>query len=255
GGTWDVLDDFVLSNYMPNLKRLRETGASGVLSSTVPAITPAAWTSSTSGCSPHIHGLMDFRYYNFADNILKLARSDRVKVPSMWYYLGQAGYKTASLNVPFTFPVYPINGVMVSGLGCPGTSAEFTYPSDFKDKILAKMPDYGLGLGPEVIDKRSGGLGRNKEEFLANLKSIERRMAQRVELVELVQGHEPMDILMVQFQEVDLIEHLGWPYVSAKTRDQYPWYRDKLFETFARLDEHIGKLVERIDLQKDLLVM
>lgn len=63
GATWDVLDDFVLDNYMPNLKRLKAGGYSGILRSTDPPVTPAAWTTCITGCQPYTQGWLSWRGY------------------------------------------------------------------------------------------------------------------------------------------------------------------------------------------------
>src|SRR5687767_14919828 len=49
GATFDVLTPLVEAGRMPNLKHLIETGVSGILDSTKPPITPAAWTTFMTG--------------------------------------------------------------------------------------------------------------------------------------------------------------------------------------------------------------
>jgi len=147
GVTWDVLDDAVLSQHMPQLYHLKQSGTQGVLESTVPAVTPAAWTTCTSGCQPFRHGLVNFHQYAFSDNSYYYTHSGVVKVPGLWHYLGDQGYHVASINVPMTFPVYPVNGFMISGLGCPGPKSEFVHPAWFKEVLLRAIPDYAPGLG------------------------------------------------------------------------------------------------------------
>jgi len=255
GATWDVLTDDVLAQHMPQLFALRRGGTSGILESTFPAVTPSAWTSCTSGCSPHIHGLTDFQRYAFDANTVELANSTAVKVPSMWDYLGEAGLSVASLNVPFTYPTYPVNGVMVSGLGCAGTQSDFVYPNEFKKTILERIPDYGIALGPEGLNKRNNGLGTNREEFESNIRRLERRFAMRVELARLVQETHPADVMMVQFQQLDLLQHLAWPYIAADRRDEHPFYRDRIFELLKRLDDCVGELLDLIDLNDGLVLV
>ncbi len=255
GTTWNVLTDDVLQKHMPHLWDLRQSGCWGVLNSTIPALTPAAWTSCTSGCHPYKHGLMDFQKYRFDTNAFTVSLSTDIRVPSMWHYLGEHGYRVASVNVPFTYPTYPINGVMISGLGCPGTSCSFTYPEDFKEKLLREVPDYGIALGPEGLNKRNKGMGAGKEEFSARIDRLARRFENRLEAVRLIQREDPVDILMVQFQQIDLLQHLAWPYASAETRDEYPWQRDEIFRLYRRLDDLIGELLGMIDQSEGLVML
>ena len=255
GATWDVLDNAVLANHLPNLNRIRNNGTSGILRSTLPALTPPAWTTCTSGCDPHIHGLAHFEKYSFKDNCLRMTNSSMVRVPSMWHYLGEQGYRVASLNVPFTYPIYPINGMMVSGLGCPGTTSEFIYPHHLKDQLLNHIPDYEITTGLDKFKKECKNTVNHPEKFRQSLKLLERLFEQRYELACWVQDKHPVDIMMVEFQQMDVLQHLCWPLVSPQTRDQYPQHRDSVFELFEKLDRLIGKLLEMINLNQDLLVV
>ena len=45
---------------LPNLARLFKTGASSRLQSTIPPITPCAWSSFMTGKNPGKHGIFDF---------------------------------------------------------------------------------------------------------------------------------------------------------------------------------------------------
>ena len=72
GATWDVLDPLIERGLMPNLRALVGGGTSGVLHSTTPPITPAAWTTFMTGKSPGTHGIIDFERYDVRTNKLSL---------------------------------------------------------------------------------------------------------------------------------------------------------------------------------------
>lgn len=133
GATWDVFDDFLLDHHMPNLKKLKSEGYSGVLQSTDPPITPAALTTCITGCQPYTHGVVGFKDYPSRDNSLHVSSAASCRVPTMWEELSDQGYKkVASINVPWTYPWREVNGLVVAGYGLPSTEADFTYPHDFK---------------------------------------------------------------------------------------------------------------------------
>ena len=52
GATFSVLDPLMAEGRMPNLKRFIAGGVSGILNSTQPPITPAAWTTFMTGKGP-----------------------------------------------------------------------------------------------------------------------------------------------------------------------------------------------------------
>ena len=60
GGSLEILRPMADRGWLPVLAGLMEKGACGHLTSTIPPITGAAWTSFATGCHPGNHGLVDF---------------------------------------------------------------------------------------------------------------------------------------------------------------------------------------------------
>src|SRR3979409_1318657 len=60
GATFDILDPLIESGVMPVLRDLIGSGVRATLQSTVPALTPPAWTSLVTGRGPGSHGIFDF---------------------------------------------------------------------------------------------------------------------------------------------------------------------------------------------------
>ena len=63
GGTWDILTPAMDQGFMPNLKNLVNTGASGILKSIIPTVTPAAWSCFQTGVNPGQNGVFNFSYW------------------------------------------------------------------------------------------------------------------------------------------------------------------------------------------------
>ncbi|MCH7721016.1 MAG: alkaline phosphatase family protein, partial [Planctomycetes bacterium] len=64
GATFDALDPLLDEGRMPRLKQAIESGVSGRLRSTIPPMTPAAWTTFLTGRQPGAHGIIDFESYD-----------------------------------------------------------------------------------------------------------------------------------------------------------------------------------------------
>ncbi|MGH9759761.1 MAG: alkaline phosphatase family protein, partial [Blastocatellia bacterium] len=60
GATFDLLDPFINKGLMPNLKKLIQDGAKGLLETSIPPITPTAWVSWMTGKNPGKHGVFEF---------------------------------------------------------------------------------------------------------------------------------------------------------------------------------------------------
>lgn len=64
GGTWSILTGALTEGYLPCLKSLVDSGASGILESTIPALTPAAWGVFQTGMNPGAPGVFNFAYWD-----------------------------------------------------------------------------------------------------------------------------------------------------------------------------------------------
>ena len=119
GATWTVLDPMRRLGLMPNLDALLARSAHGTLRSVVPPVTSAAWTSMMTGCGPARHGVFDHRYFDTAAGQMKVNHSGRVRVPTFWHLLSEAGRSVVSLNVPVTYPPLDVRGRGRLGDGRP----------------------------------------------------------------------------------------------------------------------------------------
>jgi len=250
GGTWDVFDDYLLEQWMPNLKKLRDEGCHGILDSTEPPVTPPAWTTCITGCHPGKHGIFAFHKYSFEHYRPKLTSSADCLVPNVFQILSRQGYKVGSINVPWTYPCRKVNGITVAGLGCPGVDCDFTHPQEFKNELLTDMDDYRI-----LHMWKKGGPKKQEEKLDWNVKNVERIIRQRVRAAEMISQRVDWDILMVQFQNLDKMQHSIWAYLDKATRNSYPKQRDRLFKMFGRLDSAIGELVSLAGTEESTVVV
>ncbi len=247
GATWNVFDDSLLKSCMPNFWRLKHKGFSGVLRSTEPPITPAAWTTCITGCSPGKHGIIGWHKYDHGRDKLSMSSAADCAVPNMWRELSEQGYKVVSINVPWTYPCSPVNGAIIAGYGCPGPASDFTYPARLKEQLLSEIPDY------DIVASWDKSVGYDINGLNFNLPRVERSFEHRVQAARLVSSQINWDIMMVQFHDTDLLCHHIWPYLDKKTRNDYPDQRDRLAVTFTKLDAAIGELL-KLAQKKDALV-
>ncbi|MGB9105401.1 MAG: alkaline phosphatase family protein, partial [Terriglobales bacterium] len=56
----ELAERFMQAGRLPNLQRLRDNGTFRPLRTTVPAISPVAWSSFQTGCNPGKHNIYDF---------------------------------------------------------------------------------------------------------------------------------------------------------------------------------------------------
>ncbi|MGH9703820.1 MAG: alkaline phosphatase family protein, partial [Candidatus Acidiferrales bacterium] len=130
---------FMEKGAMPNLARLRAKGTFLPLATTVPPISPVAWSSFLTGVNPGKHNIYDFlapdrkHYlpYLSSAQIEGPRRSVRIgkytvplggpkvkqlrKAKPFWHFLADAGVFCSVIRVPITFPPEKFSGVLLSG--------------------------------------------------------------------------------------------------------------------------------------------
>src|SRR3954470_5946186 len=105
GATFDILDPLIDEGRMPVLAELIDSGVRATLRSTVPALTPPAWTSLVTGRGPGAHGIFDFfRKDDEASPLFRFLTSHDVACPTMWSLASSESLRSTVLNFPLTFP-------------------------------------------------------------------------------------------------------------------------------------------------------
>jgi predicted AlkP superfamily phosphohydrolase/phosphomutase len=119
GATWRYLDPLIEQGRLPNLRRIKSDGCYGTLLSTPCYVSPPAWASMLTGYAPEKTGVYTFGKFSWDAGKFSSLTAEDVRVPWVWDVASQAGKKVAVTNVPLTYPVSPVNGIMVSGLLTP----------------------------------------------------------------------------------------------------------------------------------------
>ncbi|MCO6438694.1 MAG: alkaline phosphatase family protein [Phycisphaerae bacterium] len=239
GATFDVLGPLIEEGRLPRLAELVRTGASGILESTTPPITPAAWTTFLTGKQPGLHGILDFERYDPPTHRLIFNSTISLgHVRHLWAILSEAGFRVGSVNVPMTYPPMPVNGFVVSGFETPGPDSPFAYPAEIREDILSRWPD------PTLRAKwRRSTLGGD-DQFRTNLDYISRSFDQGAEMSFYLGDRFGWDVLMVVLKLVDNLQHKTWKYIDPRWADGKPQRRDAVKACFGRMDEAVGRLLD-----------
>lgn len=243
GATFRVLDPLGQQGVLPHLTSLRETGAEGVLRSTIPAYTPPAWVSMATGVNPGRHGVFGF-LASTPQEAPRIAHSGLIDAAPMWRYLSQLGISVGVFNVPMSYPPQEVEGFMVSG----GLASGWTDP---------EMPNFAstTEVGRLVADMAGGhyplDVPVNYERDWRSTAIIERlhraqELRRRV-LGELLERFEP-EVVFAVFEGPDRVQHVHYQYLVEGS----DWYeraeaseiRDRLFRFFSAVDDAVGDLVE-----------
>jgi len=221
---------------MPNLALLVKEGAWGPMESTVPPITCPAWMSMVTGRNPGTLGFYGFR--NRRDHSydgFKLATAADVKEPTVWDVVSRRGGGVIVLGVPQTYPVKPVNGVMVSSFLTPSKKSAYTWPAD---------------LGAE-LDEVTGGYVIDVEKFRTDdkerlLRDIHDMTRKRFKAARHLATTRPWDLFFMVEMGPDRLHHGFWKYCDPAHPKFEPGnpFESAMRDYYRCLDGEIGSLVE-----------
>ncbi|MBI5030579.1 MAG: alkaline phosphatase family protein [Chloroflexi bacterium] len=264
GATWDVLDRWIKDGTLPNLARLRGEGSWGVLRSTIPPITAAAWSTFMTGKRPSKHGVFHFINLFGGNGDAKgkgnengnenengngeLVSARSLKASALWDILGHHERKVLLINIPLTYPPRPVNGAMVTGLLTPRNAQVFTYPAELSNEIKA-MTDYKIDLD-RFVDKTPFVDEIDGEIVVPSLTLVDEfrdMLEKRARVTFSLMNSQPWDFFMIVFIGTDRMGHYLWEYQSGKAGNspEAQALSKAVREYYIRLDEICGELLKK----------
>ena len=154
GLDYSLTEKLLSQGKLPHLAALRDQGCFKPLATTVPSISPVAWSSFQTGVNPGKHNIFDFltpdlrtyqpklssveirpprRAIRFGTFQLPLGKADvRLlrKSKPFWRVLGDEGVFSCIIRVPITFPPEKLRGVQLAAMCVPdlrGTQGMFSF--------------------------------------------------------------------------------------------------------------------------------
>ena len=246
GGVWTNLKPLADSGIMPNLKKLLEEGFHSNLESTIPPVTPPAWTAFMTGCNPGKSGVFDFYEYQEGNYKPLLTTSKSIQTKTLWRLLSDNGIRVGVIDVPINYPPSEVNGFIVSGWERPSNKKVFTYPPELGNKLIEKLGDYPICL--RTFDRQ----GTKDLDFLNSLIEITQKVGDAaLWLLET----EQTDFFMVHFQTTDIIQHSFWHQIATFDFNSTNPVLKKIWEFYRVLDNYLGKLMDQVNSEGTFLLV
>ncbi len=170
-----LVEKFMSKGILQNFSRIKKTGAYARLQTTIPAISPVAWSSFMTGSNPSKHNIFDFlsrdtktylpdlssarigkpkKILSLGKYNIPLSKPEikglRKSIP-FWKILGKQGIFSTILRVPITFPPEKFSGHLLSGMCAPdlkGSQGTFFFYTSDKDKI--KEREGGINIPVDI---------------------------------------------------------------------------------------------------------
>lgn len=140
-----VVDRMIDEGALPNFRRLRDQGASGLLRSSKPLLSPIIWTTLATGKTPDAHGIGHFVATNPQTGKQLPVTSRMRRVKALWNVLSEHERSVAVVGWWATWPAEPVRGAVVSDHTC--------YHFLFPDGAAGAADPAGVMHPPELMDR------------------------------------------------------------------------------------------------------
>jgi len=240
GATFDLIRPWIEDGTMPTLRRLMESGASGVLTTTLPPISSSAWVSFATGKNPGKHGLVDFVHPRPHSYQISIVSPQQRASQALWNLLSEAGRKVGIVGMPVTYPPEEVNGYMISDFLTPSASDDYTYPSSLSGEL-----DQAVGGFPLLPDERYRST-KFTDRFIADMvRDVEQRLKGALYLLD----NKEWDFFFLLFWSNDMLQHETWTLLDqthpSHDAEKAAQYRPLVLDFHRQLDKAVARLAEK----------
>lgn len=231
--TWKVIDPLLESEDLPNISDIIENGVRGPLSTTVPPMTPLAWTSMATGANPGRHGIFDFLEQTRETGEVSPVDFSSMDTPTFWDIFADQGKEIGVINYPMVHPPREIDPFFIGGIPAH-EKQKISYP----DEVQQFLDEIGYRVHPHVDPEV------NPEQFYWEVEELTETQVNAT--VELTKQHNP-ETLCTVLMGIDWIQHHFWGEMIDGENALEKFYKF--------IDSMVGRLLELLDDDGHVILM
>jgi predicted AlkP superfamily phosphohydrolase/phosphomutase len=212
-------------------------GAHGRLRS-MPDNTAPAWATFATGLNPANHGIFHEFDWSADRRTLRAVQGAARQGRAFWRVASDAGRRVLVVNVPFTYPAEPLNGLMLAGTDAPGEDAPgFSHP-----------PDWPVGAYRIESDIQAAIKEGRPDEGLADAYAVAGQRTQT--LLQAMSGGD-WDLAVVVYNIPDVVQHFFW---RQMVRDAGP-QRHAIRDGYVLVGAQIERLMAQAGQDANVVIM
>lgn len=236
GATFDYILPYL--DELPTFKHLLDKGSWGPLKSVIHPHTAPAWPSYMTGKNPSKHSIYSF-FYKTQDHNIEFVNSKNIMSNTLMDILKYNNKKVISVNIPVTYPVWDVNGIMISGM-LTQSKEKCCMPKN----ILDELKDYKIECDANFHEN-------NIDAFLDNVyDTMEKRKKAALYLMDKYEW----DFFTIVFRASDTISHTMYQFLD-KSNPMHDKYGKEILNLYKKMDSLLKEFIDRIDDDTSLLIM
>ena len=267
GLEWRLAIELASAGRLPEISGLMRDGTFARTATMEPTLSPPIWTSMATGVIPDRHGIHGFVRQQIrganGEPMLYTNRERRVK--AVWNVASDAGVRSCIVGYWMTFPVEPIEGVMVAQTGKPpGSTADPQRKGSLQPGASGQVhpPDYEARAFEIVAASGAAASERERELFgdtsawppamkrLAEHSrwSVAADTAYQEIALDLLDGSGRCDLVVVYLGLPDVLGHRFWrwtypgDFASPPATSEVAAFGDVLRRAYVQVDRFVGEM-------------
>jgi predicted AlkP superfamily phosphohydrolase/phosphomutase len=250
GATFSILDPLMEDGTMPFLREFVARGVRGELLSTIPHVSPVAWTTFMTGRSPGYHGIFDFIRAEMRNDEMyfTLYNARDIRCETIWSMISRQHMRVTVLNFMLTFPPLPVSGYIVPGLVSWRHLKRGIHPPELYERLKQipglnyKEMGWDFELEKKVLHHVS------PEEYDPWLRFHIQRERHWYRVARYLMQTDPCDLTVIVFDGIDKLQHICWRFLDPQLRPCAPSsferkIHDLCLEYFRKLDGFLAEII------------
>ena len=242
GATFDLLEPWATDGRLSVFNRWMVGGVHGRLNSA--PNTETGWATFATSLNPGQHGVFHEVDRGGDRQILRVMNGSDLCGKPFWRVASDAGRRVFVIHARFTYPVAPLNGIIVAGADAPAENAHhFCYPAQFFASFRDQVGPYRLSSRLQSLIKRN-----YLEEAIEDVFSVE---ARRTEVLLFAMSQGDWELAVITFDLPDAVQHFFWRQMVANDGPQ----RDTILKSYRFIEQQIERLLSHAGEQTVLLIV
>jgi predicted AlkP superfamily phosphohydrolase/phosphomutase/tetratricopeptide (TPR) repeat protein len=268
---WNVINPLLKQGKLPALKTLMGRGISGKIRTLDPPLSPMLWTSIATGVRADKHGILGFVEPSpNGENIRPVSSTSR-KVKAIWNILNQNGKRSNVVGWWPSYPVEPINGIMVSDRFL---APEIVHPEKELSKdgmihpadLYKTFNEFKVATGDITGDMLFPFLPNIEHDEHLKEHNILTQVRKNIAHASNVHAaftyalqESEWDFAAVYYEALDMFCHIGMkfapPYRDAVKRKNYDDFKEIVESAYRFHDLMLGRLLDIIDPETNIILL
>jgi predicted AlkP superfamily phosphohydrolase/phosphomutase len=236
GVPFSLLKGLFDTGVMPRLAEVARAGSFLQMETVLPPVSSVAWASFMTGSNPGEHGIFGFTDLKPNEISLHLPSFDDVRRPAIWQAI--PGKTSIIVNLPFTYPARPLQGVLISGFVAPVLERS-VYPPSLIGWLKSK------NYRTDVDSIR----GRGDRSFL--IKDLFDTLNIHEEIMVTLLRSQPWDLFIGVITGTDRLHHF---FFDAYYDRSHP-HHGNFISYYQRVDACVGRLLDTVGSSTRIVVL